>query len=411
MDSGRRGPPVKGGQASQIEGPSPSKKHGLPGGIIQKTSSSAGSLSSSNVRSRALVSQPRSAKDQTQIRAEAQGQGTQTTLTGDKRAASELESEDRPDKRRAITLPGKPTTASIPKSEPLRCIVWYDFGMPDLKPLFGSIDKISGVSIKVKLASRDTGRLSVVLSMGVNKGDLSKPVSRYLDRVSRFRLVWELDAKTPWGFQVQQFDHTSLNRNQKAVGEAADIIMKDLKGNQGQLKLVEMKVNGFQVETPCEQCYWRRLNAGSEAQRNINVAVSFLDAMTQVRCPLMRFKFWFRAPSLQWDQACSSVFNRYIDERQDKEASDQAPEHAPYSGEEGTIGNVVPKDQAGSEEFSAPSQALEGDLCSEDGEVGNEESSEADQESEEEEVGKRESANPDREPEEDCLGGYVGSSW
>ena len=53
--------------------------------------------------------------------------------------------------------------------------MWYDFGKPDLKPFFGAVYELPGVSVKVNLVTGQTSRLSIVLNMSViNKSDLSK---------------------------------------------------------------------------------------------------------------------------------------------------------------------------------------------------------------------------------------------
>ncbi|MDI1487189.1 MAG: hypothetical protein OHK93_006457 [Ramalina farinacea] len=379
--SGRRNPPGKGGQASQSRGPSSSKENGPPlRGIIQNTSSAAGSRSSASARSGALASQPHSAKDQAQIRGEAKGRVGNATLTGDKRAASELESENRPRKRQAIGLPRKPTPMSIPRSVGARCIVGYDCKLEGFKPLFGSLNALPGVSIKVNTSSEPTGEISITLSMGVNKGNIFQPVSVHENEISRFKLVWRLNVKTANDtlYQVERLHYTSLDRNRSALGDAREIIKEELKGRLGGLKLLDVEVNGCQVESPYESQYWQRLRNGTGPQRKVHVGVAFLYSLAEARCPPIHFMFWFKPGYLGWDQICGSVLKRSIQMRnaanpkipvQKAKASNRAPKDAPCSGEKGSADGQAPKDKAGRDKILEPSQAPENDGGSEEGEL------------------------------------------
>ena len=381
MMSGRRSPPSKGGQASQPRGPSSSNQNGLPlSGIISNNSSAAGSPSSASARSGALASQPHSAKDQAQIRGEAKGRVGNATLTGDKRAASELESENRPRKRQATGLPRKPTPVSIPRAAGARCIVWYDCKMEGFEPLFGSLNGMDGVSIKVNTISEPTGEISITLSMGVNKGNIFGPISVHQDQVSRFKLVWRLDVKTANNtlFQVDRLDYTSLDRNRSALGDARDIIKKETGSRLGGLKLIDVEVNGCQVESPYESQYWQRLRYGTGPQQKVHLGVAFLYSLAEARCPPIHLRFWFKAPYLQWDQTCGSVLKRFIKQRnaanpkfpvQKAKASNRAPKDAPCSGEKGSADDQAPKDKASRDKILEPSQAPEIDVGSEEGEL------------------------------------------
>ena len=301
-------------------------------------------------------------------RAEKDAAALAASTSGNKRAVSELESEDRPRKRQATGLPRQPTPVSIPKALGARCIVWYDYGFSGFQPLFGSLNPMPGISIKVNVMSEPTGEILIIPSMGVNKGNTFRPISIYADETSRFKVVWRLGVKTANDtlFQVDRVDCTSLDRNTRALGEARHIIKTESGGRLEGLKVIDMKVNGLQVESPYESQYWQCLQNGTGPQKTVNAGVAFLYSLAQTRCPPIHLKIWFRAPYPPWDETCGSVLKRFIKERnaandeipvQKEKASNRAPK--PCSGEKGSAHDKI----------VGPSQVPEDDVCSEEGEI------------------------------------------
>lgn len=247
MNMGRPGPPDPGGQASHHIGQSPSRNGPLGKGVIQKpnpagptlsgtvqkpnqtipavkessgsarkpqrgkqkASSAArsqqpGSTSGNEVRSkeaalsRASLGTAKETTTQLHQRKREKDAVVSATLVGDalsedKQAASESKCEDEDESRVS-----EPSQTASPTSEfpfPMtftKSIVWVDFGAIGTS-LFGSLIGVPGVTVEVGVPTAQIKDPSIVLSMRVNKNDLSRPISEIEAEVSRFDLVLE-----PW---------------------------------------------------------------------------------------------------------------------------------------------------------------------------------------------------------------------
>ena len=257
--------------------------------------------------------------------AAARAASTSIASSSEKRAALESAHDD-VDEGRASKRPQTPAPAGVSPFKAIkpipasRSMVWVDFGVVG-KPLFGSPNRIPGVTVKLAVSAGRMGDPSVVLSMSVNKGDLSKPVSDVEAAVSRFELVWEAYAKTEDGFGLHSFDYAYLADNLgalKAVPEARVEIMKLTQGNLEQIGYIDMKVRGCRVSAPYEPQYWNRLRGSSVvAHRALGLSADCLNSLAQSESSQMHFKFWFRLSCKfsEWERTCAGLFKQCVDGR------------------------------------------------------------------------------------------------
>ena len=245
-------------------------------------------------------------------------------LTGsDKRAAPESRqsNEGRVFKRPQTVPPFNdfPFKAILPVSSS-RGLAWVNFGT-DFRPLFGSLDKIPGVSVKVAVRAGRMGDPSLVLTMSVNKYDVSEKISDVENEVSRFELIWEPYIRAGNGYRVQSFDYACAQDNKEAVNavpEAREEILQAAKGNLGQVACIDMKVNGFRVSKAYEEEYWKRLeDDGVAAHQAIEASVDCFRCLENSDKAWMHLKFWFWSPCVysEWERICGSIFKQCVDQR------------------------------------------------------------------------------------------------
>ena len=196
-------------------------------------------------------------------------QAASKVSSGDKRAAPEpehnTEDEGRLTKRPQTAAPvtGFPFT-DIQPFHPTRCIIRVESAV-EMKPLFGSLGTIPGVTIKAAVHAGRMGDPSFVISMAINEDDMTTPISGKRDEVSRFDLVWEPCVLTKIGYRVHSFDYCSLEDHPEALGEAREDIMSVTKGNLKKLVRVDLRVNDCRMSNRYRPEFWTRLRKSTLA--------------------------------------------------------------------------------------------------------------------------------------------------
>ncbi|MDI1487184.1 MAG: hypothetical protein OHK93_006452 [Ramalina farinacea] len=242
--------------------------------------------------------------------------------SGDKRVAPESEqSNEGPVNKRPQTAPPSnefPFKSIVPISSN-RSMVWLNFGS-DFRPLCGSLEGIPGVSVKVAVRAGRMGDPSVVLTMSVNKKDVSRKLSGVEAEVSRYELIWEPYIRTDDGYRVQSFIYASAEDKgaANAVPAAGEEILRVAKDNLGQVACIDMQVRGFRVSKPYEEEYWRGLeDSDVDAHRALEACVECFRTLKNSEKAWMHLKFWFLVPCAyaEWDRVCSSLFKQCVDQR------------------------------------------------------------------------------------------------
>lgn len=236
--------------------------------------------------------------------------------SGDKRMAPESEQSDEgPVNKRPQTAPPANDFPfkDIVALSPARALVWVDFGPDSAKPLIGSLSKLPGIGVKVAVRAGRMGDPSIVLTMSVNKNDITKALSDVENEASRFELVFEPYIRTDDGYRVQYFIYARAQDDEQAVN-AIPAAGKEIL----QVACVDMKVRGFRVSRPYEQKYWKPLvDSDLDTHQAMELTTECFNLLENRDHAPLRFKFWFWAPCVfsEWERTCASLFQQCVKER------------------------------------------------------------------------------------------------
>ncbi|MDI1488974.1 MAG: hypothetical protein OHK93_008251 [Ramalina farinacea] len=232
-----------------------------------------------------------------------------------------------------------------------RSMVWIDFGLAE-NPLFGSLIEIPGVTVELTGPTMDAGNCSILLSMGVNKNDLSKPISDVDSEVSRFDLVLECEpcTFTEDGFGEQHnLIYGYVQYDDDDLGEARAEIMNVTKGDFDGLVYIYMTVSNYRVSSPYEQQYWTRLqDSDLPAHHAMEAGADYLNSLQHFIFSQLYFKFWFRLPDVipERERAGASPSKQCVEERRrGSAASEEEKVQEPTLGESQSPGETVSDDR------------------------------------------------------------------
>ena len=226
---------------------------------------------------------------------------------------------------------GEPPHAASPASDlplpikPTKSIVWVD--CPFAREPFGSLVGIPGVTVKVTVPPTRMGDPLILLSMGVNKYDLSKPISKVEAEVSLFELVLRPRILTKFKPREQHsFRYAYLQDGENSLGEARAKIMNITQGNLKHLVCMDTGVISYRVSRPYERQYWTRLrDSDLLAHRAIEVSANCLNSQDTFDASEVHFKFWFRLPCVVSgrERICAGLFLQRGEERRYRSAASE----------------------------------------------------------------------------------------
>ena len=232
-----------------------------------------------------------------------------------------------------------------------RSMVWIDLDITE-NPLFGSLIDIPGVTVELTEPAVDAGDHSILLSMGVNKNDLSKPISEVESEVSRFDLILEYEpcSLTEDGSAEQHnFLYGYVQYNDDHLGEARAEIMNVTKGDFNGLVELIMTVSNYRVSSPYEQQYWIRLqDSDLPAHHAMEAGADYLNSLEPFVFSELDFKFWFRLPCVtpERERAGASPSKQCAEaRRRGSAASEEQKVQEPTFGESESPGETVSDDR------------------------------------------------------------------
>ena len=232
---------------------------------------------------------------------------------------------------------------------PTKSMVWIDDGIAAGR-FFGSLIGIPGVTVKVTMPPTKTGDPSILLSLRVNKYDLSKPISKVEAEVSRFELVLTpriLIKNRPR--EQHSFRYSSLQNNEGSLGEASAKIINITKGNLEHLVCIDTGMTSYRVLSPYEPQYWTRLrDSDLLAHRAVEAGTNCLDSLEQIEISNFHFKFWFRLPCVfsKLERIRASPPKRCVEELRRGTATSEEPKVTePTLGESQSPGETVSDDR------------------------------------------------------------------